>query len=149
MWAVKCSVYDQWQMNAEIAVILQSPSRFCDGADRVIGHFGDDSGLSTYGGMSKPGFTYRWNMAETTLAENKTVPKVILQALGHSWLWSSGIQKTPLQISLFSLLLKCSYRHLHSIDARQRYITAIDLLRGLYRHLKRSMITALTIYFNR
>jgi len=40
-------------------------------------------GLSTYGGMPKPGFTYgrSGNLAETTLAETETGMKVILEAV--------------------------------------------------------------------
>jgi len=40
-------------------------------------------GLSTYGGMPKPGSTYRrsGNLAETTLAETETRQKVILEAV--------------------------------------------------------------------
>jgi len=40
-------------------------------------------GLSTYGGMPKPGSTYGrgGNLAETTLAETETLRKVILEAV--------------------------------------------------------------------
>jgi len=40
-------------------------------------------GLSTYGGMLKPGSTYgrSGNVAETTLAETETGQKVILEAV--------------------------------------------------------------------
>jgi len=65
-------VYGHCQTDDETAVILQSPSHFSDG---------QDSRLSTYGDMSKPGSTYgrSGNLAETTLAETETGQKVILE----------------------------------------------------------------------
>ena len=71
-WAATCSVYGHCQTDDETAVILQSPSHFSNG---------QDSRLSTYGDMSKPGSTYgrSGNLAETTLAETETGQKVILE----------------------------------------------------------------------
>jgi len=62
-------------MDDETAVILQSLSHF---SDRLTAW---KVGLSTYGGMPKPGSTYgrSGNLAETTLAETETGIKVILE----------------------------------------------------------------------